>query len=205
VKVQRLSVKSSLFAALSAALMLTAAPAFAHCDGVDGPVVKAAQEALDSGDVNRALIWVKPVDEAQVRSAFVKTQAVRKLNATAKDFADHAFYETLVRVHRAGEGEPYTGLKPAGRDLGPALPAGDKAIETGSVEPVLKLLSGAVHDGIEQRYKEVRARKSFKADDVAAGQRYVQAYVEYIHAVEKIHAVAAGDGHADKPEAAHQH
>ena len=194
-KPQRSFVRSALFASVSAALMFIAMPASAHCDGVDGPVVKAAQQALDSGDVSRVLIWVQPGDDAEIREAFRKTQAVRKLNATAKDFADTAFYETLVRVHRAGEGEPYTGLKPAGRDLGPALPAGDKAIATGSVAPVVKLLTENVHDGIEQRYKQVMARKSFKTDDVAAGRKYVEAYVGYIHAVEKIHQAAAVDAH----------
>ncbi len=204
-KFERMFLKTSLLAAVSAALMVAAAPASAHCDGVDGPVVKAARDALAAGDVNRVLIWVKPGDEAQIRESFRKTQAVRRLNATAKDFADHAFYETLVRVHRAGEGEPYTGLKPAGRDLGPALPAGDHAIETGSVEPVLKLLSQGVHDGVEQRYREVMSRKTFKPDDVAAGQKYVQAYVEYIHAVEKIHQAAAGGAHAQAGAAAPAH
>jgi hypothetical protein len=51
------------------------------------------------------------------------------------------FFETLVRIHRAGEGAPYTGLKLVGRDLGPAIPAGDKALDTGNVELVVKLLS----------------------------------------------------------------
>ena len=207
---QRTFVKSALFASISAALMFVAMPASAHCDGVDGPVVKAAQQALDTGDVNRVLIWVRPGDEAEIRNAVRKTQTVRKLNATAKDFADTAFYETLVRVHRAGEGEPYTGLKPAGRDLGPALPAGDKAIVTGSVEPVVKLLTDGVHDGIEHRYKQVMARRSFKADDVVAGRKYVEAYVGYIHAVEKVHQAVAGDAHdqghvAEAAPSAHKH
>lgn len=207
-RLQRTFVKSSLLAAVTAALMAIAMPASAHCDGVDGPVVKAAQQALDSGDVNRVLIWVRPDDEAEIRTVFRKTQTVRKLNATAKDFADTAFYETLVRLHRAGEGEPYTGLKPAGRDLGPALPAGDKALVTGSVEPVVKLLTDSVHDGIEHRYKQVMARKNFKVDDVAAGRKYVEAYVGYIHAVEKVHQAAAGETHGHAAEAApsaHKH
>jgi hypothetical protein len=58
---------------------------------------------------------------------------VRKLNPEAKEFADMYFFETLVRIHRAGEGEPYTGIKPAGRDLGPAVPAADKAIVDGKL------------------------------------------------------------------------
>lgn len=201
-------VKLPLAAALSAALMFVATPASAHCDGLDGPVVAAAQKALDTGDVNRVLVWVKPGDESVIRDAFGKAREVRKLNASAKEFADHSFYETLVRVHRAGEGEPYTGLKPAGRDLGPALPAGDKAVETGSLKPVVALLTETVHHGVEQRYSRMMALKNYRPDDVAAGQKYVQAYVEYIHAVEKIHGAAAGDAHAhaaESPKVVHGH
>lgn len=201
-------VKLPLAAALSAVLMFAAAPASAHCDGLDGPVVGAARQALDTGDVNRVLIWVKPGDEPVIRDAFGKAREVRTLNASAKEFADHSFFETLVRVHRAGEGEPYTGLKPAGRDLGPALPAGDKAVKTGSVKPVLELLGETVQHGVEQRYKQMMALKNYKPDDVAAGQKYVQAYVGYIHAVEKVYSVAAGEAHAQAavmPAVAHGH
>ena len=96
------------------------APVYAHCDGMDGPVVKAAQAALAKGDVNLVLIWVRKNDETEIRQAFERTVNVRKLSPEAKELADTYFFETLVRIHRAGEGAPYTGLKPAGRDLGPA-------------------------------------------------------------------------------------
>ena len=117
--------------ALATALLLPT-PALAHCDGLDGPVVAAAQKALESGDPNPVLIWVQPKDEAEVRRAFAEAVTVRKLNSQARDLADRSFFETLVRVHRAGEGAPYTGLKPAGRDLGPAIPMADKAVASGS-------------------------------------------------------------------------
>ena len=92
-----------------------------------------------------------------------------------------------MRVHRAGEGAPYTGIKPAGRDLGPAVVAGDKALETGSVKPLAELLTQAVHKSVGGQFKDVIAKKNFKADDVAAGQEYVKAYVGYIHSVERIY------------------
>ena len=201
-------VKLPLAAALSATLMFVATPASAHCDGLDGPVVTAARLALETGEVNRVLVWVKPGDEPVIREAFGKAREVRGLSGSAKELADHSFYETLVRVHRAGEGEPYTGLKPAGRDLGPALPAGDKAVETGSLKPVVKLLTESVHHGVEQRYNRLIALKNYRPDDVAAGQKYVQAYVEYIHTVEKIYGAAAGEAHAhaaESPRIAHGH
>lgn len=207
-KFHHITTKTSALAALSAALLFAAAPAFAHCDGVDGPVIKSAQQALDTGNVNSVLIWVQKDDEAQIKDAFRKTLDVRKLNSSARELADHYFFETVVRVHRAGEGAPYTGIKPAGRDLGPAVVAGDKALETGAVEPLAKLLTQAVHKSVGGQFKDAMAKKKFKADDVAAGQEYVKAYVGYIHTVERIYEATERPAHGHVPESAataHQH
>lgn len=207
-KSHRITAKAAALAAISAALLFAAAPASAHCDGEDGPVINSARQALASGNVNRVLVWVQHTDEAQIKDAFRKALEVRKLNPSAKELADHYFFETLVRVHRAGEGAPYTGIKPAGRDLGPAVVAGDKALETGSVKPLAELLTQAVHKSVGGQFKEVMAKKNFKADDVAAGQEYVKAYVNYIHSVERIYTAAASPAHAhvaDAAAAAHQH
>jgi len=188
-------------ALLAAAAFLAPHTALAHCDGMDGPVVKAAQKALDDGNVNLVLIWVQKNDEAEIKNAFEKALAVRKLNNEAKELADLYFFETLVRIHRAGEGAPYTGLKPAGRDLGPAIPAGDKALDTGNVEPVMKLLSERMERGVNTHFKELLARKKFNKNDVEAGRAFVKAYVEYIHYVEGLHAATASRAHGHFPEA----
>ena len=109
--------------------LLLAAPSLlsAHCDALDGPVVKAARRALETGSPDGVLAWVRPADESAVRQAFARTLAVRKLGPEAKELADLYFFETVVRIHRAGEGAPYTGLKPAGQDIGPAIPAADRS------------------------------------------------------------------------------
>jgi len=207
-KLHQITAKAAALATISAALLFAAGPASAHCDGEDGPVIQSARQALDSGNVNRVLVWVQHTDEAQIKDAFRKALAVRQLNPSARELADHYFFETLVRVHRAGEGAPYTGIKPAGRDLGPAVVAGDKALETGSVEPLAQLLTHAVHTSVGGQFKDVMAKKNYKADDVAAGQEYVKAYVGYIHSVERIYAAAASPAHghvAEPAAAAHQH
>lgn len=175
-------------------------PVFAHCDGLDGPVVKAAQKALATGDVNQVLIWVQKQDEAGIRKAFEKTLAVRKLNPEAKELADMYFFETLVRIHRAGEGAPYTGLKPAGLDLGPAIPAADKALEAGAVEPLLELLTDKVRDGMHEHFTHAMAKKKFNQDEVEAGREFVKAYVEYIHFAERVYEATVQQAHGHFPE-----
>jgi uncharacterized protein DUF6448 len=177
-------------------------PAFAHCDGLDGPVVAAARMALQTGNLSRVLIWVRPEDSAQIKSAFEEAIAVRKLSPQAELLADRSFFETLVRVHRAGEGASYTGLKPAGRDLGPAIPAADKAIETGSDEKLIQLLTGEVRESLAARFHQVLEKKNFAVDDLEAGRQYVEAYVAFIHHVERLHEAATkpSEGHYEETE-----
>jgi hypothetical protein len=168
---------------------------FGHCDGVDGPVVTLARRALESGNVNLVLPWVREQDEPELREAFAHALAVRKLGGEAKALADRHFYETLVRVHRAGEGAAYTGLKPAGRDLGPAIPAADRALEDGSIDNVVKLLNEAVRKGLHEHFHRAIEHKQFAPDDVKAGREYVGAYVPYIHYVERLWQAASGPAH----------
>lgn len=184
-----------IFAVAAVVVMSGFAEVHAHCDGLDGPVVKAAQRALETGNVNLILIWVQKKDEGEIRNIFKKTVAVRKLSPEAKELADMYLFETLVRVHRAGEGEPYTGLKPAGRDLGPAIPATDKALDSGKVEPLLKLLTDAMQKEIREKFKQVMAKKKYNPGDVDAGRAYVQAYVPFLTYVESIYEAVTKPSH----------
>jgi hypothetical protein len=191
------------WAAVTIALLgLTPARALAHCDGLDGPVVTAAQRALDTRNPSLVLIWVQEKDEREIQAAFEQTLAVRALSPQAKALADRFFFETLVRVHRAGEGAPFTGLKPAGRDLGRAIPAADEAVRVGSVEPVRQLLTEAMQQRLGEEFAQVKAAQTFKADDLAAGRAYIRAYVAFIHFVERLYdgTMQAPHGHFDERE-----
>jgi hypothetical protein len=178
-----------LAAATFAWAALSSAPAFAHCDTLDGPVVAAARKALDTGNINHALIWIKKSDEQELREVYDKAVAVRKAGGQAKELADTYFFETLVRVHRMGEGAPYTGLKPAGH-VEPSVAVADKAIETGKLDEVVKLVSTRMHDGLHRHFEQLMAKKKFKPDDIEAGRAFSNAYVEYVHYVERLYNAA---------------
>ena len=185
-----------------AVLLFGANYAFAHCDGVDGPVVKAAQKALQTNNVNLVLIWVQKASEPELKAVFQQTLAVRKLSPESRSLADRHLFETLVRLHREGEGEPYTGLKPAGRDLGPAIPAADRALELGETAALERLLVNEIRAGLREAFGRVQAKRKYDANDVAAGREYVKAYVEYLQFVERLHEATAkpAAGHSAEPE-----
>jgi len=176
--------------------------AMAHCDSMDGPVVTLAMEALATGNVNLVLPWVPRDEEPEIRRAFDHSLSVRKLGPQAKQLADRFFFETLVRVHRAAEGAPYTGLKPAGLDLGPAIPAADAALNTGSIDAVEKLLTDTIHKGLREHFNRAINHKKFDQNDVAAGRLYVEAYVPYVHYVEGLWEAASRSAQGHYPEPA---
>jgi hypothetical protein len=183
--------------------LLAAERALAHCDGLDGPVVKAAQRALATKNVNYVLVWVPKESEGELKSVFTQALAVREKSPEGKALADRQLFETLVRLHRAGEGAAYTGLKPAGRDLGPAIPAADKALESGQLDALETLLVNELRRGLKESFTHLQSKRNYSPDDVTAGREFVKAYVEYIHFVERTHEAVtrSAEGHYGETDA----
>lgn len=189
-------------------LMLRGAPAvLAHCDTLDGPVVTVARQALEDGNLDPVLKWVKAEYEPEVRVAFEKTRSVRESGGLARELADLYFLETVVRVHRLGEGASYTGLKPAGTDPGTAVTAADQALQTGEVEGLTRLVTDAVADGIRERFAEAHRAQRTAEHSVADGRAFVAAYVEFVHYAEGLYARAThrGEHGSAEPGAAPAH
>ena len=188
--------------------LVVAAPglAAAHCDTLDGPVVAAARKALDSGDIALVFVWIKERDEPEIKRAFDRARVVRQAGSEAKELADLYFFETLVRVHRAGEGAPYIGLKPAGM-VEPPVAAADRAIATGKLQPLAQLIAGRMEKGLHEHYEAVMARKKYAPVDVQAGRAYANSYVEFVHYAERLYGAAESlaPEAADGKPAAHIH
>jgi len=179
-------------------LALSSRTAFGHCDTMDGPVVKDARVALDSKDVSPVLKWIAPDEEGEIRGAFQRALVVRALGPEARELADRFFFETLVRIHREGEGEPYTGLKPAGVEIEPAIAASDKALETGSVDVLVKMVAGEAERGIRERFARAAEARKRMGESIERGRDYVVAYVQFMHYAERLHSDAVSDvSHAE--------
>ena len=191
-----------LFAVIIAALTLGMYSfAAAHCDTLDGPVIQDARKALEAKDVTPVLKWVKQKDEKIVRMSFAKALSAKgKKNA---DAVENQFFATLVKIHRAGEGAPFTGLKPAG-EVEPAIAEADKALVSGSTDALVKLVTDDVAAGIRKRYEHAVETYKHKDESVEKGREFVEAYVEYTHYVERLHLDATGKGahdeHAEGPK-----
>lgn len=146
-----------------------------HCDSLDGPVVTAARQALDAGDVDLVLPFVSADGDAEVRAAFARVLPLRDSGPEAWETAQLWFFETVVRVHRAGEGAPYTGLKPAGLSVGPVIPLAERAVESGSSEQLADFLGSALRDQLKHRLDAVHELGTHRTESLDDERRYVHA------------------------------
>lgn len=211
-RTRRLVLLLTLVAGLVAVTLVRPAPALAHCDSVNGPVVNAAKEALAKGDVKLILPYVQEEAETELTAAFEQAIKVSKQGGAAKKLAESYFYETAVRLHRLGEGAAYTGLNYES-DFGPGLEAADQALQTGSVAEVNKLLEKALREGVAEKFQAVKeARDRVTREGTVEAQReraeaelIFEKYVFELYSVITAEAPHAEGAASAADQAAHSH
>ncbi len=199
----RLALRVLAAAAASVALALAVVrPARAHCDTMDGPTVADGRRALETGEANHALKWVDEAHEPELGEAFELARRVRVLGDDARELADRYFLDTLVRLHRAGEGESFTGIRPSGVPIDQRVVAADRSIAEGDLGALEPLVPEHRLPELRRRFDRVLATKEFDVHDLDAARAYVAAYVGFFHLAEgeehghaHAHDGGARDGH----------
>ncbi len=180
------SSKKVCIATLLLMLLFFPVVSFGHCDSIAGPVAKDVQRALTSGELSPVLKWIRPADESELRAAFERALAVRKNGKEAAALADQFFLETAVRLHRASEGEPYTGLKPASatEEMAPALV--DTALSKNSLASVEEPVIAEIRTALRAKISQLEKARRDSETSPAQGRAYVRSYVELIHYIERL-------------------
>ncbi len=185
-----------MLASLIVFFLLSARRSEAHCDTLEGPVIADAAKAFETGTPDLVLKWVRQENEDEIREAFEKALKVSNLGEEPREIARVWFFETLVRVHRNGEGSPYEGLCPSG-SVPAVVRLADEALEKGDVGELAESISAHVKDSVFERFKGARSLKAEACRSTEAGRKYVKAYVEYVHYVEGLHGMTMGEGHGE--------
>jgi hypothetical protein len=169
-----------------------------HCDSMDGPVVTAARRALDQGEVAIVLPYVPTQAEPEVMAAFEQVLPMHAAGGSAGALADRWFFETVVRLHRAGEGAPYTGLRPAGQDEGPVIPVAERALHTGSADELVHVLTEVVAEQVKFRLDRAIALQQHEHGPVAAAREYVEAMLGLQVWAHKLYQAATSGPHHNR-------
>lgn len=174
-----------------------------HCDSMDGPVVTAARQALEAGDVDLVLPFVHADGEKEVRDTFDRVVRARTLGPEARDTADLLFFETVVRIHRAGEGAPYTGLKPAGLSVGPVIPLAEQAVGADSPDALADYLGGVLREELEHRLDHVHDLARSRDRSVEDAREYVEAMLGFEVYSHHLYEAMRSTDHHEAAEHAH--
>jgi len=151
-----------------------------HCDTMDGPVVSSCKKALEMVNVNYILPFVPKKAEEELSKSFDKTIKARELGKDAAEVADLWFFETAVRLHREGEGAPYTGLKPAGLNWGPVVPMAEKNIKNGDPTETIEFLKNVLEEEMRKKFDKAISLKNYDVNDVDAARKYTESMLHFI-------------------------
>lgn len=168
--------RTTLFRSLFTAIMPTVE---AHCDTADGPAVVDGRRALAEGNINYAFKWIPSDGEVELSEVFNKAMAVRKLGPEAAELADRLFLETMVRLHRLGEGIGFSGIKPTGTKIDPIVIAADRALELGDDREVSALAPAKRRDELHRRFELALGKKGFDINNVSQARDFVASYVSF--------------------------
>lgn len=160
-------------------LILSTNVTFGHCDTMDGPLIADARKALGQNNVNYVLKWVSAANESEIRDAFNLVMKVKGLSPESKELSEKYFFDTLVRIHRDGEGVPFTGVKPSGTPIDEKVLAADESIEVGNLSPLTGKVSKDIIPELTKRFDKVMSLKNFDVNNVVAGREYIEAYVQF--------------------------
>ncbi|WP_458411486.1 DUF6448 family protein [Schinkia sp. CFF1] len=175
------NVKKSVGAFIAAAAVVAMIPvsASAHCDTMDGPTVADAYKALENDNINYVLKWVQPKYEKEIKDKFDLSMKVKDLSPEAKELSEQYFFSELIRVHRAGEGAPFDGLKPSGTPIDEKVLAADKSIALGNLSPLEGLVEEEKMPELKERFEKVMKLKDYDVNNLEAGREYIEAYVSF--------------------------
>ena len=151
-----------------------------HCDTMDGPVVTAAELALEMENVNYIIPFVKRDFEGELKDAFDRTIIVRELSGDAAEVADFWFFETAVRLHMLGEGKPYNGIKHSGLYLGPVIHKAEEAIDSGDKTELEEFLMDYIVGEFEGRFEAAVSKKEYDINDVDDARDYVNSMIGFV-------------------------
>jgi hypothetical protein len=144
-----------------------------YYDTMDGPIVTAAELALEMENVNYVLPFVKKEFETELKEAFDNAVIVRELSGEAAEVADQWFFETAVRLHMVGVGKPYTGIKHSGLNREHIILKAYSAIENQDKTALETLLLDSLREAIETRFEVTISKKDYDVNDIDAAREYM--------------------------------
>lgn len=153
-------------------------------DVIQGPVVKAAKMALETGNVNYILIWLPEESENTLKNLLEKTCCKRSSRMNMQNQAYDWYFATVNRFFSTSRSYDYLKTQFGGLAEKPLVLKVDTAIESGNFEEIRDIIPITHEADAKQRFLHVMNMRNYPVNDIAAGRAYVSAFFDfnrYVH------------------------
>jgi len=151
-----------------------------YCDTMDGPIVAAAELALEMENINYVLPFVKNEYETELKEAFNKSVTVRELSGEAAEIADYWFFETAVRLYMLGAGKPYSGIKQSGINREHIILKAQDAVVNQDITTFETFLLDSLKEAIETKYEIAVSQQDYDVNDTQAARNYLNSLMDFV-------------------------
>jgi len=162
-------------------------------DAGNGPVIKAAKMALETGNPNYILIWIPEESENTLKNLLEKTCCERGVQKNTGDRAINWYFETVNRFHYAGRCPHYTRMKSDRLYGNQIIPDVEGAIETGNFEKIIARIPDSHVADARERFHRIRNKRNYDINNIADGRAYVSAFITFIEYVRNLSSGSAGN------------
>jgi hypothetical protein len=147
-------------------------------DEMQGPVVKAAKMALETGNVNYILIWLPEESENTLKNLLEKTCCTRSSRMNMKNRAYDWYFEMVNRFFNIGRPRDNLTIR-GGLAEKPLDLKVDKAIESGNFEEIRDIIPVTHEADAKQRFLHVMNMRNYPVNNIAEGRAYVSAFFDF--------------------------
>ena len=164
-----------------------------HPHSRNGLLMKAAQMALVTGNVNYVLIWVPEKSENTLKNLLEKTCCERNARKNMQNCAIDWYFDTVCRYFSANKGALYTYLKHGGPDESLIALKVERTIEIGNFEEIIGIIPNTHAADVRERFHHVMDKSNYDRNNIAAGRAYVSAFIDFLTYVYTIRTCIPGE------------
>jgi hypothetical protein len=152
----------------------------------NGPVMRAAKMALETGNADHILIWVPEESENTLKNLLEKTCCERTTQRKARNHSIEWYLQTINRLHSEYYRPHDLNISTKTPEERKTILLVERACETGNFDEIATVMQITSDEEIRQRFNDVLNKSNYDMDNIAAGRAYVSAFTDFIACINSL-------------------
>jgi hypothetical protein len=146
----------------------------------NGPVIRAAKMAMETGNASYILIWLPKEAENTLKNLLERTYCENRTRKNTQNHSIDWYFKSVNRLHSRYGWPDYPGMKFKETDEETIALMVERAFESGNFEEINSIIPLNHSGDARERFHKVMMKRNYSVDDIAAGRVYVSAFIAFI-------------------------